>query len=228
MVEAHERGHDWSKRPGPPFAAGDTVLCDMVDEDIACQLAYVVQANHPVYLLRLEDGRTIDTCDVNVILFPCYSSSCFAPDEEDPFVDVKLESQVARGSFGIQVDAQRDSLRRIREEKENAKAVKSDDASIPVYLWNRRIPCHKTEEDRDRALAGFRKFGLVLFMKALRHDSASFLVETHGPDWQTLPRIKDGKATQLGRDQHAITNMIWHTTHVNWFEYQAGSRLFHL
>ena len=33
--------------------------------------------------------------------------------------------------------------------------------------------------------------------------------------------------TEVGRYQHALSNLIWHATHTNWFEYQAGSRLAH-
>ena len=37
------------------------------------------------------------------------------------------------------VDAQLESLRRIRDAKESAKSVKTDDAEVPVYMWNKQV-----------------------------------------------------------------------------------------
>ena len=34
--------------------------------------------------------------------------------------------------------------------------------------------------------------------------------------------------TELGRDQQAISSMLWHASHTTWFEFHAGSRLLHL
>jgi hypothetical protein len=43
------------------------------------------------------------------------------------------------GSYDILGDAQLESLQRIEEAKEFAKAVKADDPEIPVHLWNDRV-----------------------------------------------------------------------------------------
>ena len=43
---------------------------------------------------------------------------------------VRLSLQ--RGSFSLVLDAQLDSLRQVREEKDFAKAVKADEAEVPV------------------------------------------------------------------------------------------------
>ena len=43
------------------------------------------------------------------------------------------------GSYGILVDSQIKSLRKIKEAKEFAKAVKANDAEVPTQLWNDRI-----------------------------------------------------------------------------------------
>ena len=80
------------------------------------------------------------------------------------------------------VGAELDSLRRIREAKESAKAVKANNAEVPVYMWNKRVRGCSVEQ-RDKVLISFRKFGLVMFMKALRSDCTAHLVEEHGPDW---------------------------------------------
>ena len=76
------------------------------------------------------------------------------------------------------LDAQRDSLQRAREEKEFAKVVKADEVEVPMYLWNRRIR-GISEEEKDKALTGFRKFGLRMFMCGLRHDCYAYMVDEH-------------------------------------------------
>jgi hypothetical protein len=45
---------------------------------------------------------------------------------------------------------------------------------------------------------------------------------------QLCPWSRGGELMELGRDQEAISSMLRHTTHTNWFEFQAGSRLVHL
>ena len=79
------------------------------------------------------------------------------------------------------LDAHRDSLRRVREEKEFAKAVEADEVEVPLYLWNWLIR-GGGEEEQDQALTGFCKFGLRVFMRGLCHDCYAYMVEEHGVD----------------------------------------------
>ena len=110
------------------------------------------------------------------------------------------------------------------------KAVKADDADIPVHLWNARVKASgMSREKQDVALTGFRKLGLRLFLRGLVKDCVTHMKKAHGPDWMGKPRqYRDGVLTELGRDQSAIVNLLWHSTHTNWFEFNAGSRLVHL
>jgi hypothetical protein len=41
-----------------------------------------------------------------------------------------------------------ESLQRIKEAKEFAKAVKADDAEIPVHLWNDRVKAPGTSKEK--------------------------------------------------------------------------------
>jgi hypothetical protein len=53
--------------------------------------------------------------------------------------------------------------------------------------------------------------------------------EAHGPDWMGKPcQQQDGVLTKLGWDQLAMANLLWHLTHMNWFEFNADSRLVRL
>ena len=52
-----------------------------------------------------------------------------------------------------------------------------------------------------------------------------YLFQEHGTHWHKQPRRTDGNLTALGHDQLAVTNMIWHGTHTNWFKYKGDTRL---
>ncbi len=53
--------------------------------------------------------------------------------------DLRSDTSLKFGSYGIHIDAQRDALVKIAEAKAYAKAVKADDATVPTHLWNERV-----------------------------------------------------------------------------------------
>ena len=88
------------------------------------------------------------------------------------------------GSYGILVDSQIESLRKVREAKEFAKAVKADDAEVPTQLWNNRIKTKGvSQEKRDRTFMTFRKAGHWRFLRNLVRDCVSYMKLAHGPGW---------------------------------------------
>jgi hypothetical protein len=151
-LEDHKRGGPNLYNPGPPFAVGDEIMSNVCKHGL--QQAFVLRADHPRYQLRLEDRSTIGTSMHESWLRPRYATwqgnlNGFAPDQDDPFVETQQTisatwSRGKIGSYGILGDTQLESFRRIEEAKEFAKAVKADDAKIPVHLWNDRVkaPCH--------------------------------------------------------------------------------------
>jgi len=74
-------------------------------------------------------------------------------------------------------------------------------------------------ETRNAAFDEIRRLAFQLFMSNLLTDCVRHMAKSHGKNWSTKPR----KVTKGG----TITNMLWHSTHTNWFEYNAGSRLIH-
>ncbi len=67
--------------------------------------------------------------------------------------------------------------------KDYAKAVKADDANIPVHLWNDRVKAPGiSKEKRDAAMTGFQKLGLRLFLRGLVKDCVAHMREAHGPE----------------------------------------------
>ena len=160
-----------------------SAVCTQYLRDLA-YLGYDHQADHPRYRLRLENGAMIWTHTEESWLTTRWAPGEFTKDQDDPFKDEKLNQNLKTGSYGIRIDAQLESLRKIKEAKEFAKAVKSDDTEIPVYLWNDRIRSPgMSKETRDAALAAFRKLGHHWFMRGLVWDCTAYMVWVHGPAW---------------------------------------------
>ena len=111
------------------------------------------------------------------------------------------------------------------------KAVKSDDAEVPVHLWNMRIIGTSQDEmwkKRAIALDGFRKFGLRLFWRGLFKDCIDRLYRKFGTAWKLMAlRSPSGKLTRVGKEREAMRHLLWHATEASWFEYHAGSRVYH-
>ncbi len=84
-------------------------------------------------------------------------------------------------------------------------------------------------ETRNAAFDEIRRLAFQLFMSNLLTDCVRHMAKSHGKNWSTKPRkvTKGGTINELGRDRDTIANMLWHSTHTNWFEYNAGSRLIH-
>ena len=102
-VEEHERGGPIVLNLGPPFAVGDVILSDVGKHGL--QRAFVLRADHPRYKLRLADGTTVGTSTHESWLRPRYATgrgnpNGFAPDQDDPFVDIRQTIVASRGRGG--------------------------------------------------------------------------------------------------------------------------------
>ena len=49
--------------PGPPFAVGTVIFCDIGDH--GHQRVFVLESDHPCYELRLEDGTKVSASTYN-------------------------------------------------------------------------------------------------------------------------------------------------------------------
>ena len=226
-----ERGPPLQFNPGPPFAKADIVMCDV--EEFGLRSGFVTCADHPRYIICLDNGHEVDTSRTPAHLIPSYAewegnTNDLAPYVEPP-IFVKLRSELSQlGSFGVHIDAQHTALRLVEEAKEYAKAVKSDDAGVPVHLWNDRITIPGvSSEVIGVALTSFRRLGWLWFMKCLLKDCIRFMKTRHGDDWACKPRRSVEGSTELGRDQAAIISLLWHSSQTDWFEYNAGSKVVH-
>jgi hypothetical protein len=73
-------------------------------------------------------------------------------------------------------------LAKIVEAKAFAKAIKADDAAVPVYLWNNRIktPSSITKAQKEKALKILRKLCHRWFLRRLLRDCLAYIRGIHG------------------------------------------------
>jgi hypothetical protein len=200
------------ENPGLPFKVGDIILCDIpgqlwgMDPKVNwLQQGFVMEAHHLSYKIRMEKGATVWTNTRESWLWPQWVTgpgTQFADDQDDPFADVRADPTLRMGSYGIRIDAQQDSLEQIVKAKTYAKAVKADNAAVPVHLWNDRIrtPEGTKEETRDAALDVFRALGHRCFLKGLIRDAITYIRETYKTGWARPLHAKDGELTKFGKD----------------------------
>jgi len=100
-----------------------------------------------------------------------------------------------------------------------AKAVKSDDAEVPVDLWDQAVCRAPPSEVEKKALTSLRDFVLLRYRRRLWLDARKYLQVTHGNDWSQSRHAK------VLEDVTAIHDILWRAASNNWFEYPLGSRL---
>ena len=114
-------------------------------------------------------------------------------------------------------------LDHIKEEHDLAKAVKSDDAPVPVHIWDRKVFRGPPTVEQTRALECARGALMRHYRRRLLNDGIAFLRTTHGEKWYDACRSSLG--SNFKSNLEAIRDIMWRSTENNWFEYPMGSRL---
>ena len=105
----------------------------------------------------------------------------------------------------------------IKAQHDFAKAVKADDAEVPVHLWNDRICKRESSEGETRALNVLRSWFMRIYRRRLCRDCIQYLVRKHGAGWSKQSRAKV--------DGAAMKEIVWRAANNEWFEFPVGSRL---
>jgi hypothetical protein len=146
----------------------------------------------------------------------------------------RADDEAHRG-FGFYVDdlaKEQDSARhgsetaaerRLRE----AKAVKEDDAAVPVHLWNERVlqdwNARSDQDETSRKLDTIRsKFLLRRWKQNLRKSFVAYLSEEHGYNWQS----QETRSTELELDLEAGMDALRRAMDATWWNWDSGSALF--
>jgi hypothetical protein len=130
-------------------------------------------------------------------------------------------------------------LDRIKREHNLAKAVKSNNAEVPVHIWDEAICGAKLPQELRRALEVLRAFMLRVYRRRLLKDLLGFLGMKYGgmkrippkswcfadPGWRAKAPGGPGGDRQAPRHRDAMQEIIWRVANNNWFEYPSGSRV---
>ncbi len=190
-LEEHELGPSPTKNPGPPFKVGDVILCNILgnfggmDPKVSwLQQGFLMEADHPCYKIQMEKGATVWTNMRESWLKAQWATgpgTQFADNKDHPFADLRANPNLKIGSYGIHIDAQHNALAKIVEAKAFAKAIKADNAAVPVYLWNNRVktPSSITKAQKEKALEILRKLCHRWFLRRLLWDCLAYIRGIH-------------------------------------------------
>jgi hypothetical protein len=132
-----------------------------------------------------------------------------------------LELQHRTAAIGLGSDEELHNL--IRAHHDLAKAVKADDAEVPVYLWDNRILQQTASVEERRALNTLRRFALQTYRRRLLKDCVQDLKARHGDAWSVGGT--NGRKPKVQDDVVAMREIMWRAAYNEWFEYPCGSRL---
>ena len=165
----------------PPFAVGDllAIIWSRSDPMLGGEQGCLVDAHYPWYSVNIRDGSLRRINANRDVLRPGFRET-----EEETRLCSRPEKEGRLSSFGVHMDTQLKSLRRIVEEKQYARTVKADDAAIPLHLWDDRVPL----PEASKVSYLLRQIDHKLFLHALRRDSVRFMRSTHGREWSRLPK----------------------------------------
>ncbi len=100
---------------------------------------------------------------------------------------------------------------KLKEEHDIAKAVKSDNAKVPVHLWDEGVVRGEPMEREKEALTTMQLFWLPVYRKGLLRDVQAHLVSKFGGEWMEL--AKSGKGGQgLVTELMAMRELLWQDT----------------
>ena len=140
--------------------------------------------------------------------------------EEDNFTDSNSGDDVV-APHGTATPSQ-DRIDQMKLQHDLAKAVKSDDAEVPVHLWNAKICRGPVSAEQAKSLDVLRSFFLRIYRKRLWRDCKRLLHKNHGKKWCKMRRQGNSK---LNGDLDAMRDILWRASLNSWFEYPGGSRL---
>ena len=107
----------------------------------------------------------------------------------------------------------------IKQARDIAKAVKADDAEVPVHLWNERVCRGRVSEQEAKALDVIRGLCMRSYRRRLVRDCGRWMRHKHGVEWYKLATI--AAKEERGR----LAEIVWRAAFNEWFEYPNGSRL---
>lgn len=170
------------------------------------------------YVLKAVPGKTI--------MFVL--KSLINKEEPDKFptkltqIEVEMQYQVTiSGDFITEAAT--------AEEERNLKAVKADNAEVPIKLWNNKIVRGDSNEKQDHALEIIRNTIMIRWYRRSVYKSfLSYMRKTHGKGWTLkLIRARQQRMTEsdIFKDGKVGTDALRRILGATWWSWEAGSTL---
>jgi len=116
----------------------------------------------------------------------------------------------------------------VKHRHDEAKAVKSDDAEVPVHLWDRFITRGQPVTEKiAESLSIIRQAALGWYRRKILRDCATYMRTLHGVEWYTHKEANGKKKAdkKWAMNIQAIREIVEQAANNEWFEYPAGSRV---
>ncbi len=114
-------------------------------------------------------------------------------------------------------------LDKVKMEHDLAKAVKDDDAQVPVYLWDKAVCGREPADEESKALSTLCCFLLRLYQRWLLREIRVYMLSKFGPEWLVLAPSGDNRGARL--ETQVMEEILWWAAENEWFEYLFGSTL---
>jgi hypothetical protein len=127
---------------------------------------------------------------------------------------------------------------KLKKECDLAKAVKNNNAKVPVHLWDTAVWAGapiwlqdlegggtKPSEVFKQAMSSFRQLGVRLYQWKLWKKIYAHLVRKYGHKWVELGRRGGSRGARV--EVKAAHEILWQAANNDWFEYPMGSGLLH-
>ena len=137
-------------------------------------------------------------------------------EEEEDGRSGEEEEEHACDPNGVQDEL----LELIKQARDIAKAVKADDAEVPVHLWNERVCRRSASELEAKALDVIRGLCMRWYRQRLVRDCVRWMRLKYGLEWHKVATTPASKE-ERGR----LAEIVGRATFNEWFEYPNGSRL---
>lgn len=140
--------------------------------------------------LPLPPAEPPPATDVISSIEPDCLASSRGSSSVDSFTSAASQATYKALSTPTVTTPSQETMNAVREATIGKKAVREDDAGVPVMLWDMRVRGSQPLADRTKAFLGFRRFGWRLVVRNTYLDMICHVKEEFGHDWQRCLCLK--------------------------------------
>jgi hypothetical protein len=126
----------------------------------------------------------------------------------------------------VELRDRQEIMLRVQQQHKLAKAVKLDDAEVPIHIWDAAVFKRQPSEEERQALNSIRQGMMGFYRQRLWRECRDWMKSKFGPKWLNTAQTTSAPRHQAAVDElEAIQEILWQTAGNDWFEYPLGSRL---